>query len=154
MVIKHLYTQFKTRWTGRAALVLSLLYLLNPIYTPLNTVLHEVIAFFESPNTTIGHHENSNIYQGYTDDHEHETMYLERGHELVDLVALALEHSEEKKSSNESLLKNVEFDKHISITDYIIGTTNNLLQNTKYWFFEEKSRFGYPLERKVPPRLP
>lgn len=150
---KGLYIQFKTKWTGQAALVLSLLYLLNPFYTPLNIVLHEAIAFFESPNTAIGHLDDSNAYQVYKADHEHETMQLDNGHELVDFVGLALENSEDKNPSDESLTENVKCDKHIPNSVFIKHPFDNSFQTAKYWSYLDKSRIGYPFEAKAPPRL-
>ena len=153
MKLSRYQIRLNSKWTKRLAMTLSILYLANPLYVPLSYFFHETIAFFESANTAIGHQDNSNNYVGFSTNHEHETMELQLGHELVNLVGSVIENSKEKNSTDVQLPEIVKCDKHISTTIVLKGFLNNSLQTAKYWSIIEKSQMGFPIETKKPPRF-
>jgi|GEM_PF-4818802 len=153
MEVKNLYMKFKTKWTGRVALFMSLLYLTNPFYKPLNAVFHETIALFESPNMAIGHNTDRVAPQGYVINHEHEGMVLENSHDLIDFVGSLLENSEETQFPEEQLPKSKNWDKHITSTTLSIVSIKNMLQKTKFCSYIEESKKGHPIKTKEPPKF-
>lgn len=145
------HTKPWAEWKRYIAILLSLLYLANPLYQPISIVLHETIAFFESPNSVMGHQVD---FYGIVNDfevHEHEKMELEYGHELIELLESVLEKSEEKKSSDGSIAENLKIDKHLVYTDFAIplSTSEN---EAEYFYQVDKSMIGHPFEIEAPPK--
>ena len=145
--------EYKTQWTKRIAVLLSIFYLANPLYRPLQVVLHETLAFFESPDTAIGHKADSlNSLEAVT-YHEHKTLQFKYGHEIIDFVGLALDASEGQQSSDESIPESIKIDKHVVAVKLRMCPKKVIRMTKNYFFLIEKSKIGYPIKTKEPPRF-
>lgn len=146
--------QFSAKWTRRLALIMSILYLANPLHRPLNTVFHKVLEVFESPNKIIGHETDffeDIVFKG--DSHEHKAMQLESGHNIIDLITQVFKTSDEEKSSDKTLQKRVKFDKHIAFFEYNLRPILKTFGSNKAWLPEPKLNTGHPNKSKEPPRI-
>lgn len=146
--------QFNAKWTRCLALVMSILYLANPLYRPLNLVFHQLLNAFESPNKIIGHETNfieDTVFEGSS--HDHKTMHLESGHNIIDFVAQVFEASNEEESSDETLQEIVKIDKHITYFEFKLRPIKKNIFLSTFWLPEQKSNKGHPIKSKEPPRL-
>ncbi len=147
-------TTHRSKWTKHFALLLSLLYLANPLYRPLQVVLHETISLLEAPDSAIGYNSiHSMDNEKGIAIHEHNTLELEYGHEIIDLLGLALNTSEEQKTSDESIPESPKVDKHVVVQGYGLGRFQILKASKQYFFPVAKSKLGFPEKSKEPPRF-
>lgn len=154
MTSNGIQIQFSAKWTKRLALAMSILYLANPLYRPLNLVFHEVLNAFESPNKLIGHETN------FMEDkvlkrtsHDHTEMHLETGHNLVDFVAEAMEASNDDKFPDKKVSEKVKIDKHTVTYKMLFKQTRIADGPALFWLLEKKPIKGYLAKSKEPPQV-
>jgi len=146
--------QLNSKWTKRLALVMSVLYLVNPLHQPLNFILHEFLEVFESTNKVIGYETNFRVDQVINQtDHGHEVMQLKSAHNIIDFVSQVLETSSEDDLPHHNNLEDLKIDKHIVSFKIKMERTKLKESTSIFWLLKEKVKKGHLVRFKEPPQL-
>ncbi len=96
------------------AMLMGICYLMNPLREPIHKFLHGISHSLEAPTTLISHSTISNSEHKSLDHYDSYQHQMNHDHGLIDFITTIFEASNENHNSDESLLKEIKIDKHIT----------------------------------------
>ncbi|NNE76209.1 MAG: hypothetical protein HKN31_03965 [Pricia sp.] len=134
------------------ALFISICYLANPLHNEITTIFHEVAHIFELPESTLSHSDITN--QSITDHHYHEHTYKVENHEhqLIALLNSIFDASDKDNPSDDSLLVDISYDKHVSYPSYFSKKIISIKSKSNYFQTEQTIIAGHLEVLKEPPK--
>lgn len=137
----------KRIWLKSAAVLLSFIYLAQPISQPVGQLLHQIVHLLEVPSTLMdykidGHHETFAHHQE-EDTHEHN---------FIDLFRSYLEQPFSTESPGESAYFIVKLEKHFAEQNKMEFFSTAILKNNKILKSVDNTLLGHPSKVYKPPQ--
>ncbi|MBM1106801.1 hypothetical protein JQC67_11675 [Aurantibacter crassamenti] len=137
----------------RIAILMAICYVLNLMQYQIAPVLHTISHIIEIPSGFISH-ESSSITEYDSHNHvHHETEDVKHEHQIIDVIDWVLEVSNDSNHSDETLLSEVKFEKHLFTYEYVKHIVFNVEVHPNFSSFSKKEKKGHPNKSKQPPQL-
>lgn len=143
----------KPKFIKQMALLMSICYVLNLLQFQISPALHSISHILEAPENMISHHsESSSEYEMHLHG-DHNALQEAHEHEIIDLLDSILESSKDQNNSDETLLSELKFDKHIRIEIYQKKVVFETEKSQPFFQKPHKSKKGHFEILEKPPQL-
>lgn len=134
------------------ALLMSFFYLLSPIHSDVNKVLHKIVHAVEMPETIISHQKKLNNYAVHKEK-KHKNTVNQHKHNIIEFVVSILETNKNEERKQDTFLSKFKIKKHIKNHQFAIDKKIILVQKqNQFKKTNNKLCKGYLTYLKKPPK--
>ncbi len=134
------------------ALLIAMLYLLQPLHEPIKLVVHSFSHFMQKPVQIISHNEffNSGTV-AHHDSHSHQYHQVIHDHRLIDFLDALFSGEDKETNDDQTVVEILKIDKHNIVNSAVLDSSLIAPVATISKALHEETNSGYLQELLRPP---
>lgn len=143
----------KQRFIKHLSMLLLVFYVLNLLQFQISPVLHSISHILEAPKNMMSHHSIAASKYEIHNHGDHYAMQNTHEHEIIDLLDSILEPSKGDNNTDETILLELKFDKHLNVEKYQKKVALETKKSKPFLEGPQKSKRGHFEILQEPPQL-